>query len=198
MIAIMLKSNLALPPPFDELPNRSSKQVRLNAGEYLFYQGQETRAFYYVVVGAVSLLRHTEAGEKVTLFRAKKGDLVADASLFSKEYHCDCVSESESLLMSFSKSNVLQRIKNDPTFALVLIERLTRQVQIYRRQLELRAIKSAKKRVWAGICDGWLANEIVAFASSLGLSPEATYRALAELVREGKLRKNGHGLYTIK
>lgn len=170
---------------------------QLQDGDTLFRQGENPFALFYVQVGAVSLIRHTEAGRKVTLFRARAGDTLAEASLFSDRYHCDCVAERSSTMLAFDKQALLRQMAADPTFSMALVRRMSGQVQTYRRKLELQAIGSARDRVLAGLADGWLSGSVMDFASELGLTHETTYRALAALVRDGCARKTGRGRYCV-
>ena len=186
-----------LPPPFDRLPASELRHVSFPESRLVFQQGATPYELFFVTEGAVILERHTEAGQKVVLHRATAGDLIAEASLFSDSYHCDCMAQANTGLATLNKSAVLKCMAEDTTFAMLLLKRLARQVQRYRRQLELRSVFPASDRVMAGILDGWLNGTVLAFANDLGLSHEATYRALATLVAQGRLHKVGRGKYVV-
>jgi predicted transcriptional regulator len=59
------------------------------------------------------------------------------------------------------------------------------------------AVRSATERVWLAMVEGLLQSTIKQFAASIGLTHEATYRALAELVENGRIQKQGRGRYSI-
>jgi len=195
MILIIMLCDDPLPPPFDSLPDHLVAMHRLQSGQTLFRQGDRPVALFLVQRGAVALIRHTEAGRKVRLFRAKAGDTLAEASLFSESYHCDCIAGRDSILFGFDKAAVLALMASNPEFSMALVRRLSVQLQAYRRKLELLAIGSAKERVLVALADGWLSGSVIEFAGELGLSHEATYRALAHLVQQGRARKTGRGRY---
>lgn len=197
MITIMVPVKFQLPQPFDQLADSASRHQTYLPRQHVFEQGQPPTALYFVTKGEVILLRHTEAGEKVTLHRATAGDMIAEASLFSSNYHCDCVAVTNATLIAINKTRVLSMLTQDPKFATALVERLAGQVQRYRRRIELHAIKRAEDRVMAGLLDGWLTGSIAQFAGDLSLTHEATYRALAALVRQGRLQKTGRGRYAV-
>jgi len=186
------------PAPFDCLPAAKAPLRNYQRKQTVFHQGAEPKALFHVVSGTVILERHTEAGQKVILHRAGAGDLIAEASLFSQTYHCDCVTQVDATLIALDKPAVLQLMATDPDFASALVKKMSRQVQRYRRQLELRSIFPAVDRVLAGLSDGWLTGSVMQFASDIGLSHEATYRALATLVASGKIRKTGRGQYLTR
>lgn len=186
------------PPPFDCLPVQKVSIFHTLRKQTIFHQGATPSALFYVAAGTVILERHTEAGQKVVLHRAGAGDLIAEASLFSQTYHCDCVAQTDATVIALDKPAVLQMMATDPDFASALVRKMSRQVQRYRRQLELRSIFPAVDRVLAGLSDGWLTGSVIQFASDIGLSHEATYRALAALVAGGKICKKGRGKYLTR
>lgn len=187
-----------LPKPFDTLPPGSLTPRNLDKGAVLFRQGDATRAVFFLRDGAVSMIRHTEAGQQVTMFRAGAGDTLAEPALFSDHYHCDAVAVQPSTVLCFDKPAMLARMAEEPAFAAALVKRLAGQVQGYRRRLELLAIRSATDRVLAGLADGRLTGSVLEFATELGLSHEAVYRALSELVQSGQVERPARGVYRIR
>lgn len=195
MISITMDETVLLPTPFDRLPSKAITSRDLLAGQMLFRQGDSPDALFFVNAGAVDLIRHTKAGRTVIVFRARTGDTLAEASLFSDQYHCDGIVICDSVIAAVSNKAILRQMASDPSFSAAMVQRLSGQVQSYRRKLELFAIASAKERVLAGLSDGLLTGTVLEFASELGLSHEATYRALKALVADGRAQKVGRGRY---
>ena len=83
MITIMSD---ALKPLF-----HNSVARRLAAGETLFHTGDAVTDVFQVTAGAVALQRVTPEGAELTIQVALKGDVLAEASLYSPVYHCDAV-----------------------------------------------------------------------------------------------------------
>lgn len=188
---------IVLPDPFCRLPARDVKLSRFSTAQTVFHQGAAPEALFFVGKGEVNLVRHTQAGQAVVLHRATSGEIIAEASLFSKTYHCDCVAQRDSELVAIGKAAVLTSMASDTRFAAALVERMAGQIQRYRRRLELQSIGSAEERVLAGLSDGWLTSSVMQFSGDLGLSHEATYRALAALVTRGVVQKTGRGRYQM-
>jgi CRP-like cAMP-binding protein len=186
-----------LPEPFTSLPDTSYRQKHYLAGEYLFHMGDMPDTIYLVLSGEVHLQRYTDAGDLIIIHRAFPESYFAEASLFSDSYHCDAIIETEASVVAINKHAILNLMDNDPSFALKVTAYFARQVQDYRRLLELRSIKSAKDRVLAGLHEGWHKGSIISFAAQLGLTHEATYRALNELVRTGRAEKISRGDYRL-
>lgn len=191
-------TDIAAPPsPFDRLPAANLAPLRVEAGRPVFRQGDPSRAMFFVRTGAISLVRHTEAGGKVVLFRALAGDTLAEPALFSDLYHCDAIAERDSVLVAFDRQTVLDHLAGDGDFATALVRRLALQVQGYRRRLELQAIRPANDRVLAALADGWLTGTVVDLAADLGLTHEAVYRALSALCAQGRVERTGRGAYRM-
>lgn len=186
-----------LPSPFSSLPDSAVSELDLSSGKHLFRLGEKPSGFFHLVNGEVHLIRHTESGDAVPIHRAFSGECFAEASLFSDAYHCDAIVQVESKLAKIDRDQTLSFMEANPRFALELSAYLARQVQDYRRLLELRSIRSAQERVLAAVADGWLRGSIMSFAAQIGLTHEAAYRTLSGLVRSGRLIKKARGKYEI-
>jgi CRP/FNR family transcriptional regulator, dissimilatory nitrate respiration regulator len=170
----------------------------LDAGEMLFTTGDTVPSLFVVETGQLRLLRHTEHGVALTLHVARAGEAFAEASLFSRTYHCDGAADVSSLVRAYPKRALLRALREDSEAALTLTGHLARQVQALRGHIELLNIKSARDRVL-----GYLHNHLSASAkhvelertwkataTEIGLTHEAVYRALAALEREGLIERD--------
>ncbi|MBK8453902.1 MAG: Crp/Fnr family transcriptional regulator [Thiofilum sp.] len=154
------------------------------AGSFLFHQGEVVDYGMIVLAGQVSLIRHQVDGSSVILQRASVQQVVAEASLFSKVYHCDGLAEVDCRLWLTPKAGLLTALQHDTTLAFSWMQYLTQQVQQARFQRELLALKTVAARL-----DAWLnwheiplppKGEWKPLAAQLGVSPEALYRELAK------------------
>lgn len=186
-----------LPKPFDLLPPQAVTPVRLSAGEHAFRQGDTSRGPYLLVSGAVEMVRHTEAGHRIVLHQAQDGGTLAEASLFSDHYHCACTATRQSNLIRLDKAAILSKMAQDTGFATALLQRMASQVHDYRRQIEILAIRNAEDRVLAALAEFGQTGSVMSFAARIGLSHEATYRALSALVRRGDAERVARGRYRI-
>lgn len=182
---------------YETWPKSAVKRLTLAGGEHAFRQGDVARGYFRVESGAVEMLRHSSAGLPITLHRAAAGETLAEASLFSERYHCDCIAKVPTHLVRYDKAAVLARLQNDPDFTLALTRRLAVQVQDHRRHRELLAIRNARLRVLAGLAELGQKGTVIGFAATMGLTHEATYRALSQLVAEGLVERTGRGRYRV-
>ncbi len=184
-----------LPSPFDALDVKSLCHQHCAQGDHVFRQGDPTMGIFFVKSGNVCLTRVTESGNAVTIHNARADDMFAEASMYSDHYHCDAVCVAPSEVVRVSKQAIQLRQREDATFSEAITKRLAMQVQDYRQLLTLHAVKSANERVLLAVAVGKLTGSVTQFASQVGLTREACYRALRELSDQGLLIKTGRGRY---
>lgn len=169
------------------------------AQDVVFRQGDAATALYLVESGRVRLERHLPHGAPLTLHEAGADELLAEGALFADAYHCDAVASEALVLRRIDKAQLLARMAQSSELSLVMLLRVTRQLHRARALLELRNIHSARERTMQYLrmmlpADGGamtVSRPLNALAAELGLSPEAFYRALADLHREGRIVRDG-------
>jgi CRP-like cAMP-binding protein len=186
-----------LPDPFHRLPSSSLTIRTVDRNAVIARMDDPAAAMFYLKSGRIDMCRYTRHGDEIVIHRARAGETFAEAAIFSDRYHCDMVAAQNSEFVSISKAAVLQMMSGNPDFTIAVTARFARQIQDYRRRLEILAIRDASSRVFAGIADGLLFKDIKGFAAQIGLSHEAVYRALATLTRQGRLVKAGRGAYGL-
>lgn len=182
---------------FHNLPDTAIRLLPMSAADVLFRQAEPTIGFYRVQTGCVTLRRTTKAGDTLTLHRATAGDLFAEASVFSDQYHCDAICTVAGEVQHICKTATLDQLSKDKDFALSFSALLARQVQSYRFLLEITAIKSADERVLAAVSAGYLEGAVTEFATRTHLTHETCYRALRSLCNDGRLIQTGRGRYRL-
>lgn len=165
----------------------------------VFHQGNPAKEIFLIREGQVRLVRYTEHGAALTLFRAQTGQTFAEAALFSPFYHCTAVADRNSRIACFAKDKLLAALEAHPPAMLRIIALLSRQVRDLRTLLEIRSIPSAPERVMqylrlhadpgSGVYTATTTLKDV--AQELGLAHETFYRVLAGLEKENRLRKEG-------
>ena len=184
--------------PPDPLPAslESGSTVRVLApGDLLFRQGDPAAAIYKVESGRLRLIRRTIDDHLVILHTARRGEFLAEASLFAEAYHCDAVAAAQSGVRVYPKAIVMDALRKDPALAEAFMARLARQLQELRGLMELRNIRSARERVLQYLrlrvrgrsiaVEGQLQD----IAAEIGITREALYRTLAALEAGGCLTR---------
>lgn len=193
---------------FDWLPQaiQAAAPARdLAAGDRLFRQNDEALAIFAVEQGRLRLSRHTIDGHAVALHTARKGELFAEAALFSAAYHCDAVAITAARVRAYPKHQLLAAFRHDPALAERFMAVLARQIHALRARLEARDIRSARQRLLHHLAlatgaDGRtvaLDGTLMDLAAEIGLSHEVLYRTLGQLEREGLVARRA-GAITLR
>lgn len=174
MIAIM---SLVLETVFSQ-----ARPVQLEKSQALFHTGEDVRDMYLVRAGHVQLLRHTSRGICLVLQNATDGMVLAEASAYSKAYHCDAVATCTSSVAAVQKQEFRAALERDPALAQVWAMHLAQGVQAARFRAELRTLPRVADRLEAWLAEGNSLPEKGRWqdvAAELGITREALYRELA-------------------
>ncbi|MGR3659738.1 MAG: Crp/Fnr family transcriptional regulator [Paracoccaceae bacterium] len=156
--------------------------ITLKQGRTVFQRDDAIKSVYLVTSGTVSMQRILPNGDTLTLNHASTDDLLAEASLFTSNYHCDAITLEPTQLLSLRKSVLLKRLETTPQSLLSLTADTAREVQRLRSQIEILRLKRVAERL-----DAWLATNPapdpgnwINVAAAIGVSPPALYRELAK------------------
>lgn len=163
-------------------------------GELLFKQGKKPTRMLFVTRGEVVLQRLGRQGESVVLQRTRHG-FVGEASLESARYHCDAVVTMSGVVIAIPIASIKRALATDSGFASRWIAMLNQEVKRLRAQCERLSMRGIKERLLHLIeiegRDGRmpLGSGLKSMAAELGVTHEALYRAVAELEKNGVLRR---------
>ena len=187
-----------LPPSLSE----RSRTQELAPDECLFHQGDKAHAIFEVERGRLRLVRHAPDSRRITLHTARAGELFAEAALFSPTYHCDAAAATVSSVRIYPKRELLALFRSDSQAAERFMAVLARQIHGLRARLEERNIRSARERLLHHVAlhvgaDGRTMSvdgTLLDLATEIGLTPEALYRTLSQLEKEGVVRRSRSGI----
>jgi hypothetical protein len=136
------------------------------------------------------------SGREIVLHVAGPGETLAEASLFSPQYHCDAIANIDATVRVYPKREVLTAFEEHPKAARAFTETLAHQVMNLRTRIEQRNIRSARERVRHFLTVNVgpdrrtveLRGTLKDLAVEIGLTHEALYRTLAALERSGEIR----------
>ena len=166
---------------FDGAPSRM-----LAPGETVFAREQPVRSIYMVVTGTVALERPMADGTALTLYLAREGALLAEASLFADCYHCDAVARETARVAMLPKSSLLAALRAAPDMAIDMFAQAAHEVQRQRSRIEILRLRRVSDRL-----DAWLElygepsrGEWTRVADGIGVTPPALYRELSRRRKE--------------
>ena len=179
---------------------------KLKAGEALFRLGDKAAGFYEIVSGRVRLVRVDRVGRETVLHVAGPAETLAEDSLFSGQYHCDAVANTDATVRVYPKRQVVSVFEKDPKALKTFTAMLAHQVMNLRTRLQQRNIRSARERVRRFLAlnigpDGRtveLHGTLKDLAAEIGLTHEALYRALAALERAGEIKRGGNRIMLLR
>ena len=174
MIVIML-SVISL---FDQ-----GRAYHVEADGAVFRAGAPVRSVFLVREGRAALVRSLPSGDQAILQNAGGGDILAEASVYADQYHCDCIALATTRISALPVAAFKQALREDPTRAESWAAHLARTVQRARMRTEIRSLKTVAARL-----DTWLAENGALpakgnwqmLADELSVSREALYRELAK------------------
>ena len=179
--------------------------LHVEADEPVFRQGDCVHAIFQVREGAVAMVRHLSDGTMLTIATAGAGETFAEAALFAEQYHCDAIARLKSVIAAAPVAAIRARLEAEPKLAIELAEAFSAQVRLLRALIEIQRIKRAPDRLLAWL--RWRASGTPPVveapdawsrvASSIGLSPEALYRALRTL-EDDKLISRSDRVITLR
>jgi CRP-like cAMP-binding protein len=182
-------------PLLAALPEPARRQTRLlEISRYaaVFGRGDRPQAMFFVLSGEIRLVRRSSAGGEIALQRTRRGFL-AEASLDQPVYHCDAVAAETSSILAIPRKAFRDALAAGD-FRGRWIAHLLRELRKVRARAERLSLKSARERIVHfietegedGVVD--LKESKKDWASELGLTHEALYRALARMEKCGELR----------
>lgn len=183
---------------FEKFPTVLNPQsVFISKGDKLFKQGDCVTNIYFIKVGKIKLIRNTRDGTPIVLHIGQQGESIAEASLFSDQYHCSAIVASNSEILFTKKHVLVQFLGNNPDVMIELLALFSRQVRDLRAINEIKNIRSAKERILSFIKSNVDENNELKLNSSLkdmahkiGLAHETFYRELKTLETSGKIHRS--------
>jgi CRP-like cAMP-binding protein len=186
-------------PEFQAMPTSLRERAewkRCDKNMLLFAIGDCPKHIYFIVRGEARLRRHSLEGTEMVMQRARN-TFLAEASLESPIYHCDAIATEAILALAFPVSDFRLALADCPNFRAKWISHLLREVRRARAQVERQGLRNAGDRILHYIETECPSGQLLlsqtkkAWASELGLTHEALYRALGNLSRQGILRIEG-------
>jgi CRP-like cAMP-binding protein len=166
------------------LASISMFEKTIDAGAFLFLQGDPVHVLHIVRTGTVHLVRHQPDGATAVLQRATAAKILAEASVYSDTYHCDGLVVSPATILLVPVVDVKRLLEADGCFANLWSAYLARELQATRKRAEIMSLKTVKAKLdaWLAWNDGGLPAKGVwkQLADDIGVSPEALYREIAK------------------
>lgn len=182
-------------------------------GQTIFFQGNPPFGLYCIATGKIKVSRMSGDGKESIVRIAGPGDVLGHRSLFSKQNYSATATVLEDAAVCFvDKNYILDAIKSDPSIALNLIEKLSRDMGSSEARNAAMSNKNARERLAELFLtfkknygveeeDGRIRLDIKLnrdeIASLVGTVHETIIRLISEFKEEGILEQEGKTLYIV-
>lgn len=182
-------------------------------GQPIFFQGNPPFGLYCIAKGKIKVSKVGNDGKESIVRIAGPGDVLGHRSLFSKENYTTTATVIEDAAICFlDKNYIYSALKNDPTIALNLIEKLSKDMGAAEARNASMSQKSARERLaelfltfmknyGQAESDGRVRLDIKLnrdeIASIVGTAHETIIRLISEFKDEGILEQEGKIIYIL-
>lgn len=175
------------------------KQVRFDAGDVLFAQGEHSSSLYSLSRGIVKITCHTTGGREQIVGIANPGKLLVGLqSIETDRYQYTAVAETDVVACKIRHRGLLNEAAGNSDIALRLLKALNAQLAHSRELMQVMGHKSAAAKIASFISliipESERARQRFSLpfsrgeiASLLGLSEETVCRQMARMKRDGIL-----------
>lgn len=127
------------------LASISMSEKTIDAGAFLFLQGDPVHVLHIVRAGTVHLVRHQPDGATAVLQRATEDKILAEASVYSETYHCDGLAVSPTTVFLVPVVHVKRLLEADRSFAIIWAAYLARELQATRKRAEIMSLRPSRQ-----------------------------------------------------
>ena len=132
---------------FERLQPLNPTAREFTSGAHLFRRRDEVSVLHLVVGGEADLVRYRADGRTLVLQRARPDMVLAEASIFSERYHCDCVAVVPTRTLAVARSAVRMLLTVDPGFAEAWALHLAHELQATRLRAEILSLRTVAERL---------------------------------------------------
>lgn len=197
---------------FDLFSHLTQKQLKalsqisiirtFEAGEILFYEGDESRYFHFLLKGDVFVFKTATAIESILIHRFHAPSFIAEVATLKQipfPASAECVTRSE--ILKIEREPFLKLLHEDAGLSISLISSLAQKIGALELSLKRHSAPNAMAKVARLIRDErdvFQHHKGVEIAQMLGITPETLSRMIKKLKIEGIIEGGGTKSLTLK
>ncbi len=134
----------------DSLPDilsNNSIVLSVNKGQRLFRQGDRANYLYLIQKGRFQEVSYPNEGEMSVLQILNTGETLGEVSLYSKIYSSTVIAQTNSQVIAYPQSILLEILEHSPIFIQTVVEIFAHKIHELQMRLEWRNISIADRRV---------------------------------------------------
>ena len=104
-------------------------------GDVIFNEGDTSSEMFIVQEGTVAVMKEV-AGRPVFLATLQRGDFFGEMPLFDRQpRHATCYALTPTRLLAIKSGELLIKLRRDPTFALEMLQAMSRRIRYLEEQV---------------------------------------------------------------
>ena len=194
----------AVPDYLPPVLRDSAVPLEIRHGDYLFQHGHPVSQLFFVVSGEIRLMEYAASGAECILQRAGPGEWIGECSTCVDAYSCYAQAARNSRVIGFPMPLFNRVLHEDVEFVNAWAAQLAASLRMIFGRYERRSLKTARERVLhflvtesRGQPSLDMTHSFATLAGELGLTRESLYRTLAQMEREGVIRRQGKHLTVL-
>lgn len=198
---------------FENLDNETMKKIesissvlKLNKGNILFYEGDESEYMYILISGIVKLYKVTSVDKELVLKYFHKNEFIAEVANFEEiTYPATAQAFTDAEVLKIDFKQLKEELLSNPNLTYILMKSLITKVRNLENFVSMNMVLDSKERVAKYIYDNseeFFNTKNVLIAEILNITPETLSRILRVFKNEGlidlenkKANKEGLGSY---
>lgn len=183
----------------------STREIHLDEGNTLFYQGDEANYFYLVLEGDIKLFRTSEGGNEKIIEIASKNHIFAEAVMFLEQplYPLSAEAVNDSVLYRFKIQTYLELLSQSRELCFALLGDLSIRLSRMLNEIERLSFENGRFRVMQYLDElvGNSSHDSIklnikkkVIASRLSITPETLSRIFRELIEEEIISISGKSI----
>lgn len=187
---------------------KSACARKVKAGQEVFAEGEEARAFYAIAQGEVRLFRFSPQGDERVFQILGDGDLLAEAAMFLTPpiYPMTARAARDSTLYVVPRQALLSLCESSPPLVLKLLSALSKRLYQAMNRIDLLTLNNAGQRLVAYLLEmrrqrhgNWIDIPVsfAVLAGQLGMTPETLSRLLQKFRQDGLVSGKGRTLVLL-
>jgi CRP/FNR family transcriptional regulator len=123
-------------------------ELRLQAGEMLFFSGERAKGLFVIASGKVRVFQHNTDGREQVMHVDTAGATIADVPVFDDgPYPASAITEEDSELLFIDKHDIRQFCLDHPIFALQALRLMAQRVRRHARLVEVLSFHEVGQRL---------------------------------------------------
>lgn len=168
----------------------------------IFYEQDKAQGVYFILDGEIKISSYNKDGNEIIYNNLKKGDIFANALIFSSNpiYLGNVETKTNVTLFFLCKQNLIKILNQNTSFLLMYLEKLSDEIIKTKKILKLSTQKTIKEKLiyYLKLNNYEINMSVTQLSSLLFVERPSLSRIIKELIKDNILKKEGKKITLIK